>query len=147
MQNDLDDVSDYGINLTRLKHVAPTHDWVVKNDEWKPLVQSYLACVSFVDHQVGKLLDALDNSPAKDNTLIILYSDHGFHLGEKERWAKRSLWEDSTRVPLIVPAPGWLKARFAHKPVQLLDVYPTLLELAGLNEDEKLEGHSTGHLA
>ena len=105
-ENDLDDVSDYGINLTRLKHVAPTHEWVVKNDEWKPLVQSYLACVSFVDHQVGKVLDALDNSPAKDNTLIILYSDHGFHLGEKERWAKRSLWEDSTRVPLIVAGPG-----------------------------------------
>ena len=106
LQNDLDDVSDYGINLTRLDHVAPPHDWVVKNDEWKPLVQSYLACVSFVDHQVGKVLDALDNSPAKDNTLIILYSDHGFHLGEKERWAKRSLWEDSTRVPLIVAGPG-----------------------------------------
>ena len=146
MQNDLDDVSDYGINLTRLHHVAPPHDWVVKNDEWKPLVQSYLACVSFVDHQVGKVLDALDNSPAKDNTLIILYSDHGFHLGEKERWAKRSLWEDSTRVPLIVAGPGVAQGEVCNKPVQLLDVYPTLLELAGLNEDEKLEGHSMAAL-
>ena len=145
-ENDLDDVSDYGINLTRLKHVAPPHDWVVKNDEWKPLVQSYLACVSFVDHQVGKVLDALDNSPAKDNTLIILYSDHGFHLGEKERWAKRSLWEDSTRVPLIVAGPGVAQGEVCNKPVQLLDVYPTLLELAGLNEDEKLEGHSMAAL-
>ena len=106
LENDLDDVSEYGINLTRLESRGTTHEWVVKNDEWKPLVQSYLACVSFVDHQVGKVLDALDNSPAKDNTLIILYSDHGFHLGEKERWAKRSLWEDSTRVPLIVAGPG-----------------------------------------
>ena len=81
-------------------------EWVMKNDEWKPLVQSYLACVSFADHQVGKLLDALDNSPAKDNTFIVLYSDHGFHLGEKERWAKRSLWEDGTRAPMIIAGPG-----------------------------------------
>jgi arylsulfatase A-like enzyme len=146
LQNDLDDVSDYGINLTRLHHVAPPHDWVVKNDEWKPLVQSYLACVSFVDHQVGKVLDALDNSPAKDNTLIILYSDHGFHLGEKERWAKRSLWEDSTRVPLIVAGPGVAQGRVCNKPVQLLDVYPTLLELAGLEQDSRLEGHSMAAL-
>lgn len=142
LEHDLDDLSEYGINLTRLKHVAPTHEWVVKNGEWKPLVQSYLACVSFVDHQVGKLLDAVDNSPAKDNTLIVLYSDHGFHLGEKERWAKRSLWENGTRVPLIVAGPGVAQAEACTKPVQLLDVYPTLLELSGLNADPKLEGHS-----
>ena len=74
-------------------------EWVEKNNEWKPLVQSYLACVSFADHQVGKLLDALDNSPDKDNTYIVLYTDHGFHQGEKERLAKRSLWEDGTRAP------------------------------------------------
>lgn len=146
LDNDLDDLSQYGINLTRRNHVAPPHEWVVKNDEWKPLVQSYLACVSFVDHQVGKLLDALDNSSAKDNTLIILYSDHGFHLGEKERWAKRSLWEDGTRVPLIVAGPGVAQGKVCKKPVELLDVYPTLLELAGLNEDEKLEGNSMATL-
>jgi arylsulfatase A-like enzyme len=146
LKGDMDDLSQYGINLTRLNHVAPPHEWVVKNDEWKPLVQSYLACVSFVDHQVGKVLDALDNSPAKDNTLIILYSDHGFHLGEKERWAKRSLWEDGTRVPLIVAGPGVTQGKVCNKSVELLDVYPTLLELAGLNEDEKLEGNSMATL-
>ena len=146
LENDLADVSDYGINLTRLEHVSPPHDWVVKNNEWKPLVQSYLACVSFVDHQVGKLLDALDNSPAKDNTLVVLYSDHGFQLGEKERWAKRSLWEDVTRVPLIVAGPGVPRGKICSKPVQLMDVYPTLLELAGLEPDTKLEGHSLGAL-
>jgi arylsulfatase A-like enzyme len=142
LANDLDDLSDYGINLTRLEHVAPAHDWVVKNEAWKPLVQSYLACVSFVDHQVGRLLDALDNCPAKDNTLVVLYSDHGFHLGEKERWAKRSLWEDSTRVPLIIAGPGVARGKVCNKPVQLLDVYPTLLEVAGLKQDDRLEGHS-----
>ncbi|MBT3381279.1 MAG: sulfatase-like hydrolase/transferase [Lentisphaerae bacterium] len=142
LANDLDDLSEYGINLTRLKHVAPTHEWVLKNNEWKPLVQSYLACVSFVDHQVGKLLDALDDSPYKDNTFIVLYTDHGFHLGEKERWAKRSLWEDGTRVPMIIAGPGVVRGDVCSKPVQLLDVYPTLLELTGLKKDETLEGNS-----
>ena len=146
LEKDLDDLSDYGINLTRLEHVAPTHEWVVKNNEWKPLVQSYLACVSFVDHQVGKLLDALDNSPAKNNTLVVLYSDHGFHLGEKERWAKRSLWEDSTRVPLIMAGPGVAQGKVCNKPVQLMDVYPTLLDLTDLKPDPKLEGHSLAAL-
>ena len=79
VENDLKDIPEYGVNLTRLKHVAPTMEWVKKNDQWKPLVQSYLACISFTDHQVGKLLDALDNSPDKDNTYIVLYTDHGFH--------------------------------------------------------------------
>jgi len=72
-ENDLKDISEYGVNLTRLKHVAPTMEWVGENDEWKPLVQSYLACLSFVDHQVGKMLDALDASPYKDNTYIVLH--------------------------------------------------------------------------
>jgi arylsulfatase A-like enzyme len=146
MKNDLGDLSKYAINLTRLEHVSPTHEWVLKNNEWKPLVQSYLACVSFVDHQVGKLLTALDNSPYKDNTFIVLYTDHGFHLGEKERWAKRSLWEDGTRVPMIICGPGVAKGKVCKKPVQLLDIYPTLLEVAGLKKDDKLEGHSMAAL-
>jgi len=141
-ESDLDDVPEYGINLTRLKHVSPTHEWVLNNHQSKPLVQSYLACVSFVDHQVGKLLDTLDNSPYKDNTFIVLYSDHGFHLGEKEHWAKRTLWEVGTRVPMIIAGPGVARGKVCRRPVQLLDVYPTLLELAGLNKDDKLEGHS-----
>ena len=146
VEKDLGDVSTYGINLTRLNHVAPEHDWVIKNEEWKPLVQSYLACVSFVDHQVGKLLDALDQSPDKNNTFIVLYSDHGFHLGEKERWAKRSLWEDGTRVPMIIVGPGVAKGKVCNKPVQLLDIYPTLLSLTGLKDDDQLEGHSLAGL-
>ena len=141
-ENDLSDVPQYGINLTRLKHVAPTHEWVKKNNEWKPLVQSYLACVSFVDAQVGRVLDALEKSGYKDNTYIVLYTDHGFHLGEKERWAKRSIWQDGAGVPMIVVGPGVAKGKVCKKPVELLDIYPTLLELAGLQSDPKLEGQS-----
>lgn len=90
-RSDMDDLSSYAIDLTSQQHVAPKHEWVVENDEWKPLVQSYLACVSFVDHQMGKVLDALEKSPHKDNTIIVLFSDHGFHLGEKKHWAKRTI--------------------------------------------------------
>ncbi|MDP6524080.1 MAG: sulfatase [Kiritimatiellia bacterium] len=142
IDNDLGDLSQYAIDLTRLKHVSPTHEWVLKNNEWAPLVQSYLACVSFVDHQVGKVLTALEESPYKDNTYIVLYTDHGFHLGEKQRWAKRSLWENGTRVPMIIAGPGVARGRICKKPVQLLDIYPTLLDVAGLESDPKLEGQS-----
>ena len=141
-ENDLKDVPEYGINLTRLKHVAPTMEWVLKNDEWKPLVQSYLACVSFVDHQVGRILDALDEGPNAGHTIVVLYTDHGFHLGEKERFAKRSIWQDGAGVPLIIAGPGIAKGEVCTKPVQLLDIYPTLLDLVSAKPDPSLEGHS-----
>ncbi|MEL7498989.1 MAG: sulfatase [Planctomycetota bacterium] len=140
-KDDLKDLSSYAIDITRLKHVAPTHEWVLENDQWKPLVQSYLACVSFVDSQVERVVDAIENSPHKDNTYIVLFSDHGFHLGEKDRYAKRSLWQDSTRVPMMIAGPG-IKPGVCDAPVQLMDIYPTLLELCKLSADEKLEGHS-----
>lgn len=143
---DLEDVSPYGVDITRLKHVSPTHEWVLANDEWKPLVQSYLACVSFVDEQVGKVVSALENSEYADNTYIVLFSDHGFHLGEKERYAKRSLWEDGARVPMIIAGPGIPQGKTCNKPVQLLDIYPTLLELTGLEADPMHEGRSMAPL-
>jgi len=140
--DDLNDISSYGVDISRLEHVSPTHEWVIENNEWKPLVQSYLACVSFVDEQVGRVLTALDNGNYGNNTYVVLLSDHGFHLGEKERYAKRSLWEDGTRVPLIVIGPGIEEGKVCNKPVQLLDIYPTLLELSNLDPDPKLEGNS-----
>lgn len=141
LRNDLNDISDYGINITREGHVSPEHKWVIENDQWKPLVQSYLACVSFVDAQIGRVFDALENSNYAENTYIVLFSDHGFHLGEKERYAKRSLWSDGTRVPLIFWGPNISKG-ISDKPVQLLDIYPTLLELAQISADKLHQGHS-----
>ena len=140
--DDLEDLSPYAIDITRLKHVAPTHEWVVQNQEWKNLVRTYLACVAFVDHQVGRVLDALDESGQAENTIVILFSDHGFHLGEKERWAKRSLWEESTRVPLIIAGPGIKEGKVCRQPVELIDIYPTLMELTELEAPGKLEGDS-----
>lgn len=145
-KHDLEDISRYAIDLTRKKHVAPTHKWVLENDQWKPLVQTYLACVSFMDHQLGRILDALDASPYADNTILVLFSDHGFHLGEKERWAKRSIWSESSRVPLMIAGPGVAAGTICDKPVQLLDLYPTLLDLCGLKADKTHEGHSLAPL-
>ena len=140
--NDRADLSSYAIDLTNLKHVSPTHEWVSSAGQWEHAVQSYLASVSFADDCVGQVLDALDASPYAQNTIIVLFSDHGFHLGEKQRWAKRTLWEDGTRVPLIISAPGFKSGQKSGGPAELLDVFPTLLELAGLPADSAQEGQS-----
>ena len=100
---------------------------------WKELVRAYLACVSFVDEQVGKVLDALDESEYADNTIIVLWGDHGQHLGEKKHWRKQCLWEEATRVPLFFSYPGMKsKNQICDRPVSLLDIYPTLSALCGL---------------
>jgi len=111
-------------------------------NEWKPLVRAYLASVSFMDSQVGRVMDALSKSGQLDNTIIVVWSDHGWHLGEKSITGKNTLWERSTRVPFIWAGPGVSKGAKCTKPVELLDVYPTLLELCGAPKRDELEGHS-----
>ncbi|MHC4880181.1 MAG: sulfatase [Planctomycetota bacterium] len=140
--DDRDDLSDYAIALTNEKHVSPEHSWVTSAGQWEHAVQAYLASTAFADYCLGRVLDALDASPHRDNTIVVLFADHGFHLGEKQRWAKRTIWEDGTRVPLIVAAPGYKRGQRTSKPTQLLDIFPTLLELTGLPADEDQEGHS-----
>lgn len=105
-------------------------------------VRAYLASVSYADAQFGKLLDELENSPYADNTIIVLWSDHGWHLGEKEHWRKATLWEEVTRVPLIIYAPGMANQRKSQQPVSLIDIFPTLIELCGLPQLADLEGES-----
>ena len=141
LEKDGDDISGYAKKLT-YSAAAPRHSWVLENDEWKHSVQAYLASIHFVDHQLGRVLDALENSHFADNTLVVLWSDHGYHLGEKQRWAKRSLWEESTRVPLIIAGPGIPRGKSSARPVGLIDLYPTLVEYAGLPEKPGLEGAS-----
>lgn len=110
--------------------------------QWKNLVRSYLASTAFVDAQVGRVLDALDASPFADNTIVVLWSDHGWHLGEKTITGKNSLWEPSTRVPLIFAGPKVATDGKCNQPVELIDIYPTLADLCGLPRPEFLEGHS-----
>ena len=117
---------------------------------WKRWIQAYLACVAFVDDQVGKVLAALEASPYAKNTIVIVTSDHGFHMGEKDYLFKDSAWEESCRVPLVVYAPGVTQpgTRCNH-PVSLIDLYPTLIDLCGLSKNPNadtngypLDGHS-----
>ena len=122
----------------------PRFKFLEEANEWKNLVRSYLACVSFVDSQVGRVLDALDKGELANNTIVVLWGDHGWHLGEKLITGKNSLWDRSTRVPLIFAGPGVGKNAECKKPAELLDIYPTLIELCGLTGSETigLEGHS-----
>ena len=136
------DLSPYAIDLTNKEHVSPLHSWVESSGEWDHAVQAYLAASAFADHCLGMVLDALESGPHAGNTIVALFSDHGFHLGEKQRWAKRSLWEDGTRVPLIVAAPGHLRGARCARPAELIDIFPTLIELAGLPRDPLQEGQS-----
>jgi len=99
-----------------------------------------------LDEQVGRILRAVESGPHRDNTLIVLFGDHGFHLGEKEVWAKQTLWEDGTRVPLIVAGPGIPEGRVCDQPVQLLDVMPTLVDLCGLPPGRPMDGRSLAPL-
>ena len=111
----------------------------------KRWTQAYLACVAAVDENVGQVMEALDESPFKDNTIVVLASDHGFHMGEKDYLYKNSLWEKSTRAPLIMRVPGVTKANTSiNKAVSLIDVYPTLVDLCGLSTETKKneKGHS-----
>jgi arylsulfatase A-like enzyme len=112
-------------------------------EEWKYMVQSYLACIYYADTQVGHLLEALKENPRGRETVIILTGDHGWHLGEKGHWAKSALWRDATHVPYIVVAPGIAKPGTVNsQPVSLVDTYPTLCDLAGIPKPEHLDGES-----
>jgi arylsulfatase A-like enzyme len=120
----------------------PRLKWVNDNDQWRNLVRSYLACTSFVDAQIGRVLDALDDSGMAENTVVVVWSDHGYHLGEKAITGKNTLWERSTRVPLIFAGPGVEHGARCTQPVELLDIYPTLIDLCRLTPRDDLEGHS-----
>lgn len=102
------------------------------NKETKKVIQAYMATISFADAMLGRLLDGFEKSPHKNNTIIVLWSDHGMHMGEKENWEKFTLWERSLRAPLFFMAPGITKAgSFTRMPVSAIDIFPTLAELIG----------------
>ena len=116
--------------------------YMIEAHQWRKLVRAYLACVSFVDDQVGRVLKALEDSGKKDNTIIVLWSDHGYHIGEKEITGKNTLWRESTRVPLLFSGPGIVAKGESSQPAELLDIYPTLIDLCGLSGQSGLEGHT-----
>jgi len=138
----LSDLDDLPPNFKGRLNVEPTHTEVLEKNQWRDMVHAYLACVSFADHCVGTILEGLNNGPNGDNTFIVLWSDHGFHLGEKQRWAKRTLWEESTRTPLLFAGPGIKPGPNCREAVSLLDIYPTLIDLCMLPPPRQLDGLS-----
>ena len=120
----------------------PRLKWVRQNDQWRNLVRSYLACVSFTDAQIGRVLTALEETGHADDTIVVVWGDHGWHLGEKLVTGKNTLWERSTRVPLIFAGPNVARGARCGRPAELLDIYPTLAELCDLAAPDDLEGLS-----
>lgn len=109
---------------------------------YRDFVEAYAACIALADAQIGRVLDALDASPRRENTIVILWSDHGFHLGEKDHIEKFALWEKSNHIPFIVVAPGTLAGSHCDRPLDMSILYPTLLELCGLPADDACDGVS-----
>ena len=141
LSDDLNDIPPVGLQINDLP-MMPSTEWAKENGEWKKIIQAYLACVSFVDYELGRLMNALKNSEHANNTIIVLWSDHGYRLGEKGTFAKHALWEPATRVPLMLAGPNVPKGKIIDAPVELLSLYPTLLELAGLPTYDRNEGKS-----
>lgn len=139
--DDWNDIPGAARKVSSGNEKIPTHDWMRENGRWKQAVHAYFACVRWTDEQLGRVLDALDNGPHAKNTIVVLFSDHGYRLGEKQRWSKFSLWERTTHVPMIISAPGGVKGK-TSQPVELLSIYPTLVDLCGLPVNPKLEGVS-----
>lgn len=142
-EEDQNDIPEIAVRIHELPNY-PDLAWLRGEDDeqFRRCVQAYLACVAFVDEQIGRVLTALDASPQRDQTIVVLLSDHGYHLGEKNRVAKHSLWEESTRVPLMISLPRQQATQINSLPVGLIDLYPTLLDLCGLPENPRNEGLS-----
>jgi iduronate 2-sulfatase len=125
---------------------ASTQPWPwmgITEDQLRDTTQAYWACISFVDTQVGRLLDALERLGLSDNTIVVLWGDHGYHMGQHGLLRKKSLFEESARSPLIIAAPGAKgKGKASPRVVEFVDIYPTLAELAGLTPPKNLEGKS-----
>ncbi|MEM7812767.1 MAG: sulfatase [Planctomycetota bacterium] len=137
-----DDMSDVPL-AGRKTGIRTDHPQFLKSGRWDDAVQSYLATISYVDGQIGRLLDGLAASPRAENTIVVLWGDHGWHLGEKQRWRKFTLWEEATRVPLIVSAPGVTPAgTLCDRPVDLMGLFPTLCDLSGVETPGHVEGDS-----
>jgi arylsulfatase A-like enzyme len=137
-EDDLDDVPPAGV---RMANPQGDHAAIVKSGRWKEAVRAYLATVAYCDYEIGRLLDALDGSPRRDDTIVCLWSDHGWSLGEKSHWRKFALWEEPTRSVFVWRVPGVTpRGEACRWPVDFLNVYPTLCGLTGLPQPEHLEG-------
>jgi len=137
--DDLDDIVDS--KGKQIYKAQPDFLWCQKYGVMKEAVRAYMAATSYADACVGVVLDALEKSPYADNTIVIIWGDHGWHLGEKLRFRKATLWREGTQLPLMIRLPGMSKMQNCTRNVNLIDLYPTLIDLCGLPEKE-LDGKS-----
>jgi arylsulfatase A-like enzyme len=140
-EDDLDDLPEVGKEMAN--HPLLLED--LKNiKHWRPSVRAYLSAITFMDYNLGRVLFALENSSYYKNTIVVLWSDNGFHLGEKHHFAKQALWEQTTKVLLMIHVPGMTeKSGSRNQTVSLLDIYPTLVELCNLSQpSQELDGIS-----
>ncbi len=138
IEGDLADVPPAGVKIAKPQG---DHAAILKSGRWKEAVQAYLATIAYCDYEVGRLIDAWEKSPERDNTIICLWSDHGWSLGEKEHWRKFALWEEPTRTVFIWRVPGVTTAgTLCQRPVDYACIYPTVCTLAGIPLPSHLEG-------
>lgn len=139
-EDDLEDVPPSGVSMARPEG---DHQAMVNSGRWKEAIQAYLATIAYTDMNLGRLLDAFEASAYKDNTVIVFWCDHGWHLGEKNHWRKFALWEEATRSPLIWVAPGLTQpGTVCQRTVDFMSIYPTLMDLCGLPTPPHVEGPS-----
>ena len=140
--DDLEDLPLGGKSATATK----VHQAVVDAKAWQAAVRSYLASISLADAMVGRILKTLEASRYARDTIVVLCGDHGVHLGQKRHWTESVLWEEATRVPLVIYVPGLTTGQRSGRTVSLLDLYPTLIELCGLPRKSRLDGQSIARL-
>ncbi len=140
----VDDLDDLPERMKRAKTArSKIHKELEKKGAVKDAIHGYLACMSYADAMMGRVLDALEASPHADNTIVVLWSDHGYHHGEKYDWGKHTLWERTSNVPFIWAGPGVAKGAKSDVTASLIDMYPTFVEMCGLPKPhQKLEGTS-----
>ena len=140
LENDLNDVPPAGVRMARPEG---DHAAMLQSGRWKEAVQAYLATVAYCDMNLGRLLDAFEKSAYRDNTIIVLWGDHGWHLGEKSHWRKFALWEEATRAPLMWVVPGLTKpGTISDRTVDFMSIFPTLTDLCGIPTPKHVEGVS-----
>lgn len=138
-----DDLADLPPAALRMARAEGDHRAIVESGRWKEAIQGYLAAISYCDAMIGRLVEGLDRSPHKDNTIVVFWGDHGWHLGEKQHWRKFALWEEATRAPFFWVAPGVTRPNTASdRVVDFMSIYPTLTDLCGIPTPSHVEGKS-----
>jgi arylsulfatase A-like enzyme len=143
-EDDLKDIPSAGIAMAKPEG---DHRAILESGRWKEATQGYLAAIAYCDAMIGRLIDGLEKSPHANNTIIVFWGDHGWHLGEKQHWRKFALWEEATRAPLLWVVPGLTKPNtICDRTVDFMTIFPTLVDICGIPKPSHVEGSSIREL-